>query len=82
VPGDDVVEFRIGDEVASFRAGGVHEGPSAEPDAVVVADPRGLFHLLVDGDATGVEVEGDAGAVERLLAALPGAAQTAAPSGA
>jgi hypothetical protein len=75
-----VVEFRIGDEVASFRAGGVHEGRSSEPDAVVVADPRGLFHLLVDGDLTGVEVEGDADAVERLLAALPGAKEPAARS--
>ena len=82
VPADDVIEFRVGDEVASFRSGRVHQGPAAEPDAVVVTVPRGLFHLLVDGDVAGVEVEGDAGAVERLLAALPGALQTAAPSGA
>ena len=73
VPGEDVVEFRIGGEVASFSGGrGVHEGPSADPDAVVFGDARGLFHLLVDGDVTGVEVEGDREAVERLLAALPG----------
>ena len=73
VPGEDVVEFRIGDEVASFSGGhGVYEGPSADPNAVVFGDARGLFHLLVDGDVTGVEVEGDREAVERLLAALPG----------
>ena len=71
IPVVDVIEFRVGDEVASFHSGRAHQGPSAEPDAVVVTDPRGLYHLLVDGDLTRVEVEGDKGAVERLLAALP-----------
>ena len=71
VPTPDVIEFRVGDEVASFRNGSAHQGPSAVPDAVVVTDPRGLFHLLVDADVTGAEIEGDEGAVERLLAVLP-----------
>jgi DNA-binding HxlR family transcriptional regulator len=71
IPVGDVIEFRVGDEVASFHSGGAHQGHSSEPDAVVVTDPRGLYHLLVDGDLARVEVEGDEGAVERLLAALP-----------
>ena len=73
VPGQEAIEFRVGDEVASFVQGEVLAGPADEPDAVVTTNARGLYHLLVDGDLAGVSVEGETVAVERLLAALPAA---------
>jgi DNA-binding HxlR family transcriptional regulator len=61
------IEFRVGDEVAALEDGTVRPGPLEDADAVVAADPPGFFHLLIDGDASGVEIRGDAGALERLL---------------
>jgi len=60
-------EFRIGDEVVSLADGGVVAGPLDEPDVVIEGDPSGFFHLLVDGDRSGLRFSGDEAAAERLL---------------
>jgi DNA-binding HxlR family transcriptional regulator len=65
------IEFRVGEEVASFADGESREGPIEEPDAVVECDPTAFFHFVVDRDLDGVSVEGDARAVHRLLDTLP-----------
>jgi hypothetical protein len=65
------IEFRVGDEIASFADGEVREGPVESPDAVVECDPTGFFHFVVDRDLGCIAVEGDAPAVHRLLEALP-----------
>jgi hypothetical protein len=61
------VEFRVDDEVASLEDGEVRPGGLEEPDAVIEADAAGFFHLLVDGDITGVEVRGDENVLQSLL---------------
>jgi DNA-binding HxlR family transcriptional regulator len=63
-------EFRVGGETASLVEGEVRAGPAESPDAVVEADPRGFFHLFVDGRFEGVSVEGDRAALERLVDAV------------
>jgi DNA-binding HxlR family transcriptional regulator len=60
--------FRVGDEVVSLVEGEVSSGDADDPDVVIEGDPAGFFHLLVDGDASGVTFTGDESAVERLLA--------------
>jgi DNA-binding HxlR family transcriptional regulator len=70
-PADVRIEFRAGDEVASFAEGGVVAGPIEAPDAVIESDAAGFYHFVVDHDPSCVEVEGDADAVTRLLATLP-----------
>jgi DNA-binding HxlR family transcriptional regulator len=65
------IEFRIGDEVASFVDGDVREGSIESPDAVVESDPAGFFRFVVDRDVDCITVEGDAPAVHCLLDALP-----------
>jgi DNA-binding HxlR family transcriptional regulator len=65
------IEFRVGDQIASFADGEVREGPVESPDAVVECDPTGFFHFVVDRDLGCIAVEGDAPAVHRLLEALP-----------
>lgn len=65
------VEFRIGDEVVSLVDGGVCEGPTDEPDAVVTGDAPGFYHLVVDRDVGAVSVHGDADALAVLLETLP-----------
>lgn len=61
------VEFRVGNEVASLEDGEVRPGGLEEPDAVIETDPAGFFHLLVDGDASGVELQGGEDVVRGLL---------------
>ena len=61
------VEFRVGNEIASLEDGEVRSGELDEPDALVEADPAGFFHLLVDGDTSGVELSGDEDVVRSLL---------------
>jgi DNA-binding HxlR family transcriptional regulator len=63
------VEFRIDEERAWVAAGAVHSEPPGEPEAVVEGDPRGLYFFLVDGDTSGLRVEGDLSAVESVLGA-------------
>ena len=65
------LEFRIGDEVASFASGKVVEGSIENPDAVIVSDPPGFFRLMVDRDLDAVSIEGEVDAVRGMLAALP-----------
>ena len=63
------VEFQIDDERAWVSAGSVADDPPVEPDAVVRGDARGLYHLLIDGDADGVRIDGDRALVERMIGA-------------
>jgi DNA-binding HxlR family transcriptional regulator len=65
------VEFRIGDEVGSFVNGDVCNGPIDEPDAVVIGDATGFYHLVVDRDVGAVSILGDADALGALLEMLP-----------
>jgi DNA-binding HxlR family transcriptional regulator len=68
------VEFRIEDERAWVAEGVVHHEPPREPDTIVIGDPRGLYHLLIEGDVDGVRIDGDRAAVRQLVAAQPAAA--------
>jgi hypothetical protein len=61
-------EFRIDEEVASIVDGDVGNGSAADADAIVTGTAAGFYHLYVDGDWSGIEVEGDREAVERLVA--------------
>jgi DNA-binding HxlR family transcriptional regulator len=67
-PAEGRFVFRVGDEVCSLADGEVVPGAVTDPDVVVEGDPPGFFHLLVDGDASGLTFTGDTTAVERLLA--------------
>ncbi len=67
--GDVRVAFRCGDEVASLLEGRVEPGLSPEAAATVTCDAAGFYHLLIDGSTRGISIEGDAGTVERLIAA-------------
>jgi DNA-binding HxlR family transcriptional regulator len=67
-PTDARFEFRVGDEVASLAGGDVVPGGLEDPDVVVEGEPAGFFHLLVEGDPSGLTFTGDQAAVERLLA--------------
>jgi DNA-binding HxlR family transcriptional regulator len=70
------VEFRVGDEAYWLKDGEVLTEAPAEADAVVHADPPGIYHLLIDGDVDAVQVDGDRSAVERLVLRDPVAAAT------
>jgi len=65
------IEFRVGDELASFVDGEVREGSVEDPDAVVECDPAAFFHFVVDRDIDSIAVRGDVPAVHRLLETLP-----------
>jgi DNA-binding HxlR family transcriptional regulator len=65
------IEFRIGDEVASVVDDTVVEGTIDDPEAIVRGEPEGFYRLMVDRSVAGVTVEGDAGAVDAMLASLP-----------
>lgn len=73
------VEFRVGDESVWVADGAVRTEAPVDVDAVVEADPPGLYHLLMDGDVDAVHVEGDRAAVERLIARDTIAAETSLP---
>jgi len=70
-PTDLRVEFRVGDEVASFAEGGVIAGPVEAPDAVIECDNAGFYRLVVDHDLDAVRVQGKVDAVTSLLEVLP-----------
>ena len=78
VCGEVTIGFRIDGEEASVVNGASVVGVAPGADAVVSADASGLYHLFVDGDLDAVEIEGDRGLVERLVAAAVPAAQVAA----
>jgi len=61
------VEFRVGDESVWVAEGDVRTDAPGEVDAVVEADPPGLYYLLVEGDIDAVRVDGDRSAVERIV---------------
>ena len=63
------VAFHCGDEEVSLLEGEVRPGLSPEATATVTCDAAGFYHLLIDGNTTGVAIAGDTGAVERLIAA-------------
>ena len=67
IPAAGTFEFRIGDEVVGLAEGEVVSGGVPDPDVVIEGDPPGFFHLLVDGDSTGLSFSGDPAAVTRLL---------------
>ena len=68
---EGVVEFRVGEEVATLADGRAHAGHAVDPDVIVTTDPVGFFHLVVDRELTEtVDVEGDAAVLDRLLGAL------------
>jgi DNA-binding HxlR family transcriptional regulator len=62
------IEFRVGDEVASLVNGEVRSGGLDDPEITVQTDPPGFFHLVIDGDLSGVSVDGDGQALAALLA--------------
>ena len=67
-PAEGRFEFRVGDELVSLVDGEVRSGGCPDADVVVEGEPTGFFHLLVEGDASGLTFTGDEAAVERLLA--------------
>lgn len=69
--GERRIEFRIGDEIASVVGDEIVEGAIADPDAIVGGDPEGFYRLMVDRSVADVSIDGDAGAVDELLASLP-----------
>ena len=70
--------FRVGPEVASLVDGEALNGAVEDADAVVSGDAKGFYHLFVDRDFDGVEIEGDRDVVERVLQAVwPNAAPVA-----
>jgi DNA-binding HxlR family transcriptional regulator len=70
---DGCVELRIGSERAWVTADGVFDSAPSEPDAVVRGNARGLYHLLIDRDISGLRVNGDRTLVEGLVAAAAAA---------
>jgi DNA-binding HxlR family transcriptional regulator len=72
LPSRDVqacVEFQIDEERAWVLSGAVHHEAPREPDTVVSGDARGLYHLLIDRDTTGLRVDGDRVALDALIEA-------------
>ncbi len=74
------IEFRIDGEIASVADREIVRGPIENPDAVIVGEGSGFYHLLVERDLSAVEIEGDADVVRALLAALPSVQPAAAPA--
>jgi DNA-binding HxlR family transcriptional regulator len=61
------IEFRVGSEVASIVDGSVLDGPCEQPNLVVETDSDGFYHLLVEGEAAHLTVEGDETLLARFL---------------
>ena len=70
-PTDATIEFRVGDEIASFVDGEVREGAVDKPDAVIECGPTEFFHFVVDRDIECIAVQGNARVVHSLLDGLP-----------
>ena len=62
--------FRVGGEEASLVDGVVTPGVSEDADVLVETDAIGFYHLVVNRQAEGVRIEGDAAVLERLLDAF------------
>jgi DNA-binding HxlR family transcriptional regulator len=65
------MEFRIGDDIAGVVDDTIVDGPIDDPETIVSGDPPGFYCLMVERDLDAVTVEGDATAVESMLASLP-----------
>jgi DNA-binding HxlR family transcriptional regulator len=65
------IEFRVGDEVASVDGDAIVEGSLEDPEAIVIGDAPGFYRLMVDRTTDGVSIDGDAEAIDAMLAALP-----------
>ena len=65
------IEFRIGDEIASVADREIVRGAIENPDAVIVGDGSSFYRLMVERDLSAVSIEGDADAIETMLAFLP-----------
>jgi hypothetical protein len=74
------IEFRVGDEVAALVDGEPRQGAADEPDAVVVTDAAGFYHLVVERDFTGISIVGDERVVRALIEALPYSEPVATPA--
>ena len=74
---DARIEFRVGDEIASFVDGEPQPGPAEDPAAIVECDPDAFYHLVVERNLARVSVEGDASSVRELLDTLPEATPVA-----
>jgi DNA-binding HxlR family transcriptional regulator len=74
------LEFRIDGEVAAVVDHEVLPGAIEEPDAVIVGNGSGFFHLMVERDLGAVSIEGDVDAVRGLLASLPRVPSTEVPA--
>ncbi len=64
------IAFRVGDEEASLVNGVATPGIADGADVVVETDAIGFYHLVVNRQAEGVRIEGDADVLERLLDAF------------
>ena len=74
------IEFRIDGEIASVADQGIVRGAIDNPDAVIVGDGSGFYHLLVERDLSAVSIEGDVNVVRALLGALPSVQPAATPA--
>ena len=74
------IEFRIDSEVATVVDHQVLNGAIDDPEAVIVADGSGFYHLMVERDLSAVAIEGDADVVRAMLAALPAMQPAATPA--
>jgi DNA-binding HxlR family transcriptional regulator len=63
--------FRVGDEEASLVNGEARAGALEDPDATVECDAEAFYYLFIDRDLDRVTIDGDRGAVERMLGMLP-----------
>jgi DNA-binding HxlR family transcriptional regulator len=74
------IEFRIDSEVATVVDHQVLNGAIDDPEAVIVADGSGFYHLMVERDLSAVSIEGNADVVRAMIAALPAMQPAAAPA--
>jgi DNA-binding HxlR family transcriptional regulator len=61
------IAFRIGPEEATLVDGVATEGIVETPDVLVEGDAVGFYHLVVDRNPDGVQIEGDRALLEQLL---------------
>lgn len=61
------IAFRIGSEEASLVDCAVGPGIAEDYDALVETDATGFYHLFVDRQLEGVQIEGDVAAVQQLV---------------
>src|SRR3954447_3776832 len=64
-------EFRAGPEIASLVDGEGVAGPIDDADVVVEGDPEGIYSMFVDRCLDRVEIHGDQGLLDALLAVAP-----------